>query len=161
MEAALTAGDAGLAQNRIAAKVNSMSTRMDQMSTADPKGAKGAVQTAALRKGTIQTDYMILGGGGEVGAGEEDQWSTIRSNIVRTIGIQRQSDKRVRLQNSVGTIFGHRSNGLWTFYLQKLVCYQIWRDVGKVFKNWQLDQGNLWYVADCREFWPNGAGHAI
>jgi hypothetical protein len=50
---------------------------------------------------------------------------------------------------------------MWTFYFQKLVCYQIWRDVGKVFKNWQLDQGNLWYVADCREFWPTGAGHAV
>jgi hypothetical protein len=61
----------------------------------------------------------------------------------------------------VGTVFGHRNNGMWTFYFQKLVCYQIWRDVGKVFKNWQLDQGNLWYVADCREFWPTGAGHAV
>ncbi len=161
MEAAMVGRDAGLAQNRIAAKVNWMSARMGEMATADPKAAKGAVQTAAPRKGTIQTDYMILGGAGEAGAGEEDAWSTIRSNIVRTIGIQKQSDKRVRLQNSVGTIFGHRSNGMWTFYFQKLVCYQIWRDVGKVFRDWQLDQGNLWYVADCREFWPNGAGHAV
>jgi hypothetical protein len=161
MEAALTAGDAGLAQNRIDAKVNWMSTRMGQMSVADPKGAKGAVQTAAPRKGTIQTDYMILGGGGEVGAGEEDKWSSIRANIVKTIGIQKQTNKRVRLHNSVGTVFGQRSNGMWKFYFQKLVCYQIWRDVGKVFKNWQLDQGDLWYVADCREFWPDGAGHVI
>ncbi len=161
MEAALTAGDAGLAQNRIDAKVNWMSTRMGQMSVADPKGAKGAVQTAAPRKGTIQTDYMILGGGGEVGAGEEDKWSSIRANIVKTIGIQKQTNKRVRLHNSVGTVFGQRSNGMWKFYFQKLVCYQIWRDVGKVFKKWQLDQGDLWYVADCREFWPDGAGHVI
>jgi hypothetical protein len=140
-----------------------MSTRMGNMSTANPKAAKGAVQTAAARKGTIQTDYMVLGGGGSVGAGEEAEWARIRSDIVRTIGIQKQSEKRVRIQNSVGTVFGVRNTaGLWTFYFQKLVCYEIWRDAGNIFKSkWQMDQNNLWYVADCREFWPDGGGHAV
>jgi hypothetical protein len=139
------------------------STRMDAMSTASPKGPKGAVQTAATRKATIQTDYMILADDGNVGAGEEAEWDRIRSNIVRTIGIQRQTDKRVRIQSSVGTVFGHRdAAAMWTFYFQRLVCYEIWRDVGNIFKKkWQIDKSDLWYVADCREFWPNGTGHAV
>ena len=161
MDAAVTARDAGLAQDRIDQKVDWMTTRMSAMSTADPKNPKGLVQTAAARKATIQTDYMILGSDGKVGAGEEGQWASIQSNIARTVGIQRQSDKQVRIESSLGTVFGHRLNGKWTFYFQKLVCYEIWRKVGTVIKKWQMDQGNLWYVADCREFWPNGAGHAV
>jgi hypothetical protein len=161
MDAALEDRDAPLAQNRIDQKVNWMTTRMGAMSTADPKNPKGLAQTAATRKATIQSDYMILGGGGKAGAGQEAQWATIRSGIARVSGIKRQSDKRIRIHSSVGTVFGHRNNGLWTFYYQKLVCYQIWRNVGTVFTKWQMSQGDLWYVADCREFWPNGGGHII
>jgi hypothetical protein len=162
MEAAISAKDANMAQSRIDQKVNLMGTRLGAMSTAAPKNPKGVVQTAAARKGTIQSDYMILAAGGELGAGEERQWSSIQSNIARTIGIQRQSNKRVRVQSSLGTVFGHRNNqGKWTFYFQKLVCYEIWQKTGTVFTKWVMQQGNLWYVADCREFWPNGAGHAV
>ena len=160
MDAAQIDKDSALAQNRIAQKVNWMTTRMSAMSTASPKNPKGLVQTAAARKATIQTDYMILGGGGIVGAGAEEEWGRIRSGIARITGIQRQSDKRVRIQNSVGTVFGARKNGLWTFYYQKLVGYQIWKKKG-VLGKWQVDQGDLWYVADCREFWPNGGGHVV
>jgi len=161
MQAALEARDAGLAQNRIDAKVNWMSTRLTTMSAAAPKPAKGLVQTAGGRKATIQSDYMLLADGNELGAGQEAQWANIQASIVRTIGLQRQSDKRVRIVKSLGTIFGNRSAGQWTFYFQKLVCYEIWRKTGTVFKTWQQDQGNLWYPAECREFWPNGGGHAV
>lgn len=161
VDAAVAEKDAGLAQGRIGQKVNWMATRMSAMSTADPKNPKGLVQTAATRKATIQSDYMILGRDGQIGAGEEAQWASIQSDIARTVGIKRQSDKRVRIQSSLGTVFGHRFNGQWTFYFQKLVCYELWRKVGVLSPKWQMDQGNLWYVADCREFWPNGAGHAV
>jgi len=161
MDAALADKDAALAQNRIAQKVTWMTTRMGAMSTADPKNPKGLVQTPAPRKATIQTDYMILGGDGNVGAGAEEEWARIRSGIARITGIKRQSDKRIRIAKSLGTVFGHRNNGLWTFYYQKLVSYQIWRKKGTVFTKWEVDQNDLWYVADCREFWPNGAGHVV
>ncbi len=161
LKAAIDDQDSALAQNRIGQKVDWMSQRMDEMSTASPKNAKGLVQTAAARKGTIQSDYQLLAIDGKVGAGQQQQWRSIQSNIARTIGIQRQSDKQIRVGSSLGTIFGARKNGLWTFYFQKLVSYEIWRKKGTVFTKWVMDQNNLWYVADCREFWPNGAGHAV
>lgn len=161
LQAALEMDDDNLAQNRIGQKVNWMSTRMSAMSTADPKALKAVNQTAAQRKGTIQTDYMLLAQGGALSSGNQREWAIIRSNIARTIGIQKQTDKRIRIQKSLGTVFGARRNGMWTFYYQKLVCYEIWKDHGIIGKKWRMDQGNLWYVAECREFWPNGGGHAV
>jgi hypothetical protein len=161
LQAAIDQSDPALAQNRIGQKVNWMSTRMSAMSTAAPKAPKGVAQTAAARKATIQTDYMLLAQGGMLSEGDAPDWARIRSNIARTIGIQKQTDKRIRIQKSLGTIFGARRNGMWTFYFQKLVCYEIWKDHGVVSKEWRMDMGNIWYVADCREFWPNGAGHAV
>ena len=161
LKAAIDDKDATLAQNRIDQKVQWMSTRMDEMSTASPKNPKGLAQTAATRKGALQSDYQLLAIDNKVGAGQEQQWKSIQSNIARTIGIQRQSDKQVRVASSLGTIFGARRNGVWTFYFQKLVCYEIWKKKGVIFTKWVMDQNNLWYVADCREFWPNGAGHAV
>lgn len=161
VEAAVADQDAGLAQNRIGQKVSWMTARMTAMSNANPKNAKGLVQTVATRKATIQSDYMVLGTDGKIGAGEEAQWASIQSDIARTVGITRQTDKRVRIQSSLGTIFGHRHNGQWTFYFQKLVCYEIWKKAGVLSTKWQMSVGNLWFVADCREFWPNGAGHAV
>jgi len=161
MDEAVNNRDAGLAQNKIGQKVNWMTTRMSAMSTAAPKNPKGPVQTAAMRKGTIQTDYMLLADFDKIGAGEEREWGVIQSNIARSIGLHGQSDRRIRIEDSLGTVFGARKNGLWTFYFQKLVCYGVLRKTGRKPNEWQQDQSGLWYVADCREFWPNGAGHAV
>jgi hypothetical protein len=158
LEAAVTNDDSGLAANRIGQKVNWMTTRMSAMSTATPKNPKGLVQTAAARKATIQTDYQMLVHNGKVGPGQEPQLASLESGIARTIGIHGQPNQRIRIQSSQGTVFGHRRNGLWTFYFQKLVCYEVLRNNGG---KWQRSQSDLWYVADCREFWPNGAGHAV
>lgn len=161
LTSAVTNQDSATAQNQIGQKVNWMTTRMDTMSLASPKNPRGVAQTAAPRKATNQNDYMVLGFEGVVGAGQEEEWARIKSGIVRMTGLKRQSDTQVRIQESVGSVFGHRLNGLWTFYFQKLVCYQIWKKAGTFKTRWQPQQTDLWWVADCREFWPNGAGHAV
>jgi hypothetical protein len=159
MDAALTDRNAGEAVNRIGQKVQTMSGRLQTMSAQDPKGTKGPVATPAGRTATTQTDYMILAHG-TLGAGEEGKWQVIRDGIARSIGKGDKLDQRIRVTKSVGTVFGNREHGQWTFYYQKLVCYEIWKQHGIIKREWRKDEGELWWVAECSEFWPHG-GHAL
>ena len=160
MDAALGDKDANKAQQIIGAKVGAMSTQVRAQAGAHPKALRNTGNPAQSVKGITQDEYMILAGNAIVGAGYEQGAEKIRGQIAAQFNIKGKVPEQIRIQQSCGTVFGVKKHGLWTFYYQKLIKYELWHDIAPWYAKakWALLAGDLWFVAKCKEFWPGGKG---
>jgi hypothetical protein len=145
--------DAAGARDAMVAKAAAMSRRTATMSLDAPKVPRAGAPVVAQEMKQAQYQYLVSEN--MAGAGQEAEIERVRAEIGRASGFRDKLDRRVRFESSVGTVFGVRDNaGLWTFYYQKLVNYKIYKPKGVWSPTWEEQPGSLWYVAECRQFWP-------
>jgi len=73
-----------------------------------------------------------------------------------------QDLSRIRYHHG-GTVFGLRKDNLWSFYYQKRVTAEIWRQLPNsdpnLWASWEPYE--IAMSMDVEKFWPNGGGTAI
>jgi hypothetical protein len=162
--AATKTRDADLARGVMQAKVDAMATRYKQMIAADPKGLRAPTNLPEQTKAITQKDYMLLAQSNIIGAGSEQDAGNIRTQIAAQVNQAGNLDQKIRIIRSMGTVFGCKKTGLWTFYYQRLINYELWHDVAPWYwrsSDWKKLSRDHWHIAECKEFWPHGEGVAI
>lgn len=156
-------GGGELAQDLIGQKVTTMQDQFNRLSGGDPKLTRGADPFAGQAAKVItQADYQMLVSEGKIGSGFESEAKRVITGVAGEKGVR---NKEVRLKKSQGTVFGLRKGGKLKFYYQKLVFYEIWRDVAPKWKRaqWEKDVSKPpdWHGVASGEFWPYGPGRAL
>jgi hypothetical protein len=157
-------GDEVGANNLITIKVQDMQRMLAAFEVADPKADRlGGAHTPAAGKMVTQSEYQMLAyPTGEVAP---SQRAAARQMIKTVAKDERVNKKTVRVASSLGTVFGIRRAGQWTFYYQKLVKFEFLHDVAPWNKkaDWQKNPArpSTFRLVEFGEFWPGGTGILI
>jgi hypothetical protein len=163
VELAAFQGNQAGADNLITLKVQDMRRMLDAFELADPKANRlGGPHTAAGGKMLTQSSYQVLAAQGKVAPGQRAAVGQLAAGIAREEGVK---PRKVRVVSSLGTVFGIRQEGRWTFYYQKLLKFDFIHDVAPWHKKaqWEKDDSHPATVrlVESGEFWPGGAGVLI
>lgn len=129
----------------------------------DPKANRlGGPHTAAQSKMLVQANYQMLVLAGKTAPSAKADVKQISKDVATEKG---GKAKNVRLASSQGTVFGVRRLGKWTFYYQKLVKYEFWRDTSSLLAKakWEKDPTHPagFHLVEFGEFWPAGPGRLV
>lgn len=156
-------GDQMGADGLITLKVQDMRRMLDAFEAADPKVDRLAgPHTAAPGKMLTQRTYQSLAAMGQVAPGHAAEVTAAAGGLAREQGVK---PRQVRVVSSVGSVFGIRTAGRWTFYYQKLLKFEFLRDGAPWYQKarWVKDDGRPVTVrlVEFGEFWPGGPGVLI
>ena len=140
-------------------KIRHMVSQYRKFSSGVPKLPRSA--SAVTRPSTGVTPHEYLS------AVQDENYLDVFKEEVREIAEKYVTDgkrfrfgmssfKEIKLEEGIGTVYGVRTDGDWSFFYQMLVFVTCLRNEGVIRADWQ--KTSHWHVAKCESFWPVGDG---